>query len=196
MRGAIPPLLQYAFIAWCSVKKVQGQFYLYFYKDHYLCVRSFSLRYTFSPKNCSSQIPPCDTPALRVISMAGRLFFLYDDKANYFGEVPGNENLWRGIVTVLSLASLRKINSILICVRLRSCGQYSLNSMLLSWHARSPAHSWFSPPCHCQCRHDFEAGRDSWEIQRRILICYISLWRRFLIEKLVVTQLLNRSSAF
>jgi hypothetical protein len=29
MRGAIPPLPQYAFMAWCSVKKAQGQLYLY-----------------------------------------------------------------------------------------------------------------------------------------------------------------------
>jgi len=27
MRGAIPPLLQYAFMGWCSAK-AQGQFYL------------------------------------------------------------------------------------------------------------------------------------------------------------------------
>jgi hypothetical protein len=30
MSGAIPPLLQYAFMAWCSVK-AQGQLYLYLY---------------------------------------------------------------------------------------------------------------------------------------------------------------------
>jgi hypothetical protein len=30
MSGAIHPLPQYAFIAWCSVK-AQGQLYLYFY---------------------------------------------------------------------------------------------------------------------------------------------------------------------
>jgi hypothetical protein len=30
MREAIPPLLQYAFMAWCSVK-AQGQIYLYLY---------------------------------------------------------------------------------------------------------------------------------------------------------------------
>jgi hypothetical protein len=30
MRGAIPPLPQYAFMAWCSVKeKAQGQLYFY-----------------------------------------------------------------------------------------------------------------------------------------------------------------------
>jgi hypothetical protein len=29
MSGAIPPLPQYAFMAWCSVKKAQGQLYLY-----------------------------------------------------------------------------------------------------------------------------------------------------------------------
>jgi len=32
IRGAIPPLTQYAFIVWCSVKnKTQGQPYLYLY---------------------------------------------------------------------------------------------------------------------------------------------------------------------
>jgi hypothetical protein len=32
MRGAIPPLPQYSFMAWCSVKKkAQGQLYLYLY---------------------------------------------------------------------------------------------------------------------------------------------------------------------
>jgi len=30
MSGAIPPLPQYAFIAWCSVKKAQEQLYLAF----------------------------------------------------------------------------------------------------------------------------------------------------------------------
>jgi hypothetical protein len=30
MRGAIPLIPQYAFMAWSSVKKVQGQIYLYF----------------------------------------------------------------------------------------------------------------------------------------------------------------------
>jgi hypothetical protein len=28
MRGAVLPLLQYAFMAWCSVKEAQGQLYL------------------------------------------------------------------------------------------------------------------------------------------------------------------------
>jgi hypothetical protein len=28
MSGDIPPLPQYAFMAWCSVKKAQGQLYL------------------------------------------------------------------------------------------------------------------------------------------------------------------------
>jgi hypothetical protein len=31
MSGAIPPLSQYAFVAWCSVKKAQGQLHLYLY---------------------------------------------------------------------------------------------------------------------------------------------------------------------
>jgi hypothetical protein len=29
MSGAIPPLPQYAFMKWCSVKKAEGQLYLY-----------------------------------------------------------------------------------------------------------------------------------------------------------------------
>jgi hypothetical protein len=29
MRGVVPPLPQYAFMAWCSVKKAQWQLYLY-----------------------------------------------------------------------------------------------------------------------------------------------------------------------
>jgi hypothetical protein len=29
MRGAIPPLPQYVFMAWCSVKEAQGQLYFY-----------------------------------------------------------------------------------------------------------------------------------------------------------------------
>jgi hypothetical protein len=29
MRGAIPPLSQYAFMVWCSVKKAQGQLHFY-----------------------------------------------------------------------------------------------------------------------------------------------------------------------
>jgi hypothetical protein len=34
MRGAIPPLAQYSFMAWCSVKKAQGQLGLTFtFKD-------------------------------------------------------------------------------------------------------------------------------------------------------------------
>jgi hypothetical protein len=32
MSGAIPPLPQYAFMAWCSVK-IQGQLYLYLIKE-------------------------------------------------------------------------------------------------------------------------------------------------------------------
>jgi hypothetical protein len=31
MRGAIPPLPLYAFMAWCLVKKKQGQLYLYLF---------------------------------------------------------------------------------------------------------------------------------------------------------------------
>jgi len=31
MRDAIPPLSQYAFVAWCSVKKCPGTTLLYFY---------------------------------------------------------------------------------------------------------------------------------------------------------------------
>jgi len=32
MLGDRPPLSQYAFMAWCQVKKAQGQLYLYLYK--------------------------------------------------------------------------------------------------------------------------------------------------------------------
>jgi hypothetical protein len=32
MSGAIQPLPRYVFMAWCSVKKTQGQLYLYIYK--------------------------------------------------------------------------------------------------------------------------------------------------------------------
>jgi hypothetical protein len=36
MREAIPPLPQYAFMAWCSEKKVaQGELYLYIYYYYY-----------------------------------------------------------------------------------------------------------------------------------------------------------------
>jgi hypothetical protein len=33
MREAIPPLSQYAYMAWCSLKKAQGQLYLYTYNS-------------------------------------------------------------------------------------------------------------------------------------------------------------------
>jgi hypothetical protein len=36
MLGVIPPLLQYALMAWCSVKKAQGQFYLLLHLCLYL----------------------------------------------------------------------------------------------------------------------------------------------------------------
>jgi hypothetical protein len=42
MSGTIPPLPQYAFIAWCSVK-AKGQLYLYLYileERHVLCTRA------------------------------------------------------------------------------------------------------------------------------------------------------------
>jgi hypothetical protein len=35
MRGTIPPLPQYAFLAWCSVKKAQGRLYHYYYYYYY-----------------------------------------------------------------------------------------------------------------------------------------------------------------
>jgi hypothetical protein len=48
MSEAIPPLTQYAFMAWCSVKKAQGQLYLYLYilllhklKNNYAAVLYF-----------------------------------------------------------------------------------------------------------------------------------------------------------
>jgi hypothetical protein len=34
MRGAITPLPEYVFIAWRSVKKAQGQLYLYDFKEY------------------------------------------------------------------------------------------------------------------------------------------------------------------
>jgi hypothetical protein len=47
MRGAIPPLPQYAFMAWCSVKnKAQGQLYLLPY-GRYTCVRLSVLPHSF-----------------------------------------------------------------------------------------------------------------------------------------------------
>jgi hypothetical protein len=36
MSGVIPPLPQYAFMAWSYVKKAQGQLYLYLYLYLYL----------------------------------------------------------------------------------------------------------------------------------------------------------------
>jgi hypothetical protein len=33
MSGAIPPFPQYAFMAWCSVKKAQGKLYLFIWED-------------------------------------------------------------------------------------------------------------------------------------------------------------------
>jgi hypothetical protein len=41
MSGAIPPLLQYAFTAWCSVK-AQGQLYFYLLANH---SNKFALRF-------------------------------------------------------------------------------------------------------------------------------------------------------
>jgi len=36
MRGAIPPLPQYSFMAWCTVKKAQGQFYLFIFSPAHI----------------------------------------------------------------------------------------------------------------------------------------------------------------
>jgi hypothetical protein len=45
MRGAMPPLLQHAFMAWCSVKKVQEELYtLPFYLTHISTVKTESAR--------------------------------------------------------------------------------------------------------------------------------------------------------
>jgi hypothetical protein len=45
MRGAIPPLAQYAFMAWCSVKdKAQGQLYLYFTLGVFKSFRTESIK--------------------------------------------------------------------------------------------------------------------------------------------------------
>jgi hypothetical protein len=41
MREVIPPLPQYAFMAWCSVKKEQGQLYSYLYLSYGLPVGRF-----------------------------------------------------------------------------------------------------------------------------------------------------------
>jgi hypothetical protein len=40
MSGAIPPLLQYAFMAWCPVKKVQGQPQIFSSGNHRLRLHS------------------------------------------------------------------------------------------------------------------------------------------------------------
>jgi hypothetical protein len=37
MPGAISPLPQYAFMAWCSVRKAQGQLYLYLFYGYETC---------------------------------------------------------------------------------------------------------------------------------------------------------------
>jgi hypothetical protein len=44
MSGAIPPLPQYAFIAWCSVKKAQGQLYLYLLHIRSTCCNGYVVR--------------------------------------------------------------------------------------------------------------------------------------------------------
>jgi hypothetical protein len=36
MGGAIPPLPQYSFMAWCTVKKAQGQFYLFIFSPAHI----------------------------------------------------------------------------------------------------------------------------------------------------------------
>jgi hypothetical protein len=52
MSGAIPPLPQYAFMAWCSVKG-QGQFYLYLYLFNEL--NKFTQFIPFSQKSYKGQ---------------------------------------------------------------------------------------------------------------------------------------------
>jgi hypothetical protein len=47
MRGAIPPLAQYAFMAWCLVK-AQGQLYLYLYL---LPILLYFIVYCYSARN-------------------------------------------------------------------------------------------------------------------------------------------------
>jgi hypothetical protein len=59
MRGAIPPLPQYAFMAWCSVKKSQGHVYLYLYL--YLCGHSIGIvKVLIWKTQLSDDILPCD----------------------------------------------------------------------------------------------------------------------------------------
>jgi hypothetical protein len=58
MRGGIPPLPQYAFVAWCSVKKSQVQLYIYLYlllseggkKRRFTAFENSVLRRMFGPK--------------------------------------------------------------------------------------------------------------------------------------------------
>jgi len=52
MSGAIHPVPQYAFMAWCLVKKAQGQ--LYFFFTLYLCTYSLLKGVTFEVLHLSS----------------------------------------------------------------------------------------------------------------------------------------------
>jgi hypothetical protein len=52
MRGAIPPLSQYAFMAWCSVK-AQGQLYLYLFIP---CFKKSSFMHSSKLNNRSKNI--------------------------------------------------------------------------------------------------------------------------------------------
>jgi hypothetical protein len=55
MRGAIPPLPQHAFMAWCSFKKAQGQLYIHTYIHTYththththINIHTYTLTYTY-----------------------------------------------------------------------------------------------------------------------------------------------------
>jgi hypothetical protein len=62
MNGALPPLTQYAFMAWCSVKKkAQGQYYLYLLLEIYANVykhhaKDFPTVFTVTVLNDSLQV--------------------------------------------------------------------------------------------------------------------------------------------
>jgi len=43
MRGAVPPFPQYAFLAWCWVRKAQGRFYLYLYIEVIVVTPTFNV---------------------------------------------------------------------------------------------------------------------------------------------------------
>jgi hypothetical protein len=57
MSGAIPPLPQYAFMAWCSVKE-QGQLYLYIYLYLYV----YNIKLIFKLAEVSNYMLGFDSP--------------------------------------------------------------------------------------------------------------------------------------